>query len=191
MLNTSLKSKNKGFTLMELLVSFGIVVLLTGIVLFRYRVLDNRFSVVSAAHTLVQDMRKMQEKSISGEEVAGPISAQIPLSYGVYFSNSNLTQYILYADLSSSLTPNQYDKGEDTIIDNVFLKTGLSFGFEDIDISSIDVNFMGPSPITKILADTSEQDTETIDLKVGEHTNLTQQVLINKAGLIYAKQKPL
>jgi len=178
----SFKSKNKGFTLMELLVSFGIVVLLTGIVLFRYRVLDNRFSVVSAAHTLVQDMRKMQEKSISGEEVHGGI----PAGYGIYFDKSNRTQYILYAD-TSALPEGAYDAG-DIIIDIVDLKTDLL-----LNLSAtlyIDINFMGPSPITKILVDTVEQDTKTIDLEVEEHTNLTQQVIINKAGLIYAQNKP-
>jgi len=184
MLNTRFKSKNNGFTLMELLVSFGIVVLLTGIVLFRYRVLDNRFSVVSAAHTLVQDMRKMQEKSISGEEVY----SGIPAGYGIYFHRDNRTQYILYAD-ASAFPEGAYDIG-DIIIDTVSLKTGLSFDFGDIDIFSVDINFMGPSPITKILVDAVEQNTKTIDLEVEEHTNLTQQVIINKAGLIYAQNKP-
>ena len=178
---------------MELLVSFGIVVLLTGIILFRYRVLDNRFSVVSAAHTLVQDMRKMQEKSISGEEVQG----EAPFSYGVFFSDSNLTQYILYADMPDSFPEGSYDgspenpeyAGDDRIIDIVSLKTGLSFNLGE-NISYIDINFTGPSPITKILVDGDEPNTKIIDLEVEEHSNLTQQVFINKAGLIYAQNKP-
>ena len=183
MLNTRFKSKNNGFTLMELLVSFGIVVLLTGIILLRYRVLDNRFSVVSAAHTLVQDMRKMQEKSISGEEIHG----EIPAGYGIYFHKDNRAQYILYAD-TSALPEGAYDTG-DIIIDTIDLKTGLSFNLGE-NISYIDINFAGPSPITKILVDGDEPNTKTIDLEVEEHSNLTQQVFINKAGLIYAQNKP-
>lgn len=182
MIHCSKETSSQGFTLIELLVSFGVVVLLTGIVLFRYRVLDNRFSAVSAAHTLVQDMRKMQEKSISGEEVQGAI----PAGYGAYFHTDDRTQYILYAD-TSTLPEGAYDAG-DTIVDTVRLKTGLSLSIDAV--SYIDINFTGPSPTTKILIDGAEQNSKTIDLEVEGHINLTQEIFINKAGLIYAQEKP-
>jgi prepilin-type N-terminal cleavage/methylation domain-containing protein len=97
--------KNKGFTLVELLVTVSIISLLSVVVFANYRLGEKRFALERSAHKLAQDIRRAQNMSMTTQEFQGAV----PGGYGIYFNITNPTQYFLFADLNGNKI---YDSNE-------------------------------------------------------------------------------
>ncbi len=161
---------------MELMVSFGVVALLVGVVLARYKVLSTRFNILNEAHNTVQSLRAMQEHSISGKEIEG----SLPDSFGFYLTGSN--SYILYADQDDN---QHYDFGEK--IKEVELEKDFYFGLGGA--SEVDINFEGPSPVTTIRVDGSLEGSTEFYIISLEGSAPDQKIWVNKGGLIYTDER--
>jgi prepilin-type N-terminal cleavage/methylation domain-containing protein len=88
----------KGFTLMEVVVSIGIMALLLSLFLVNYRVGSRGSELVLAAQNALSDMRLVQNNSLGSVRYNG----QVPLGgWGVHFdtSASNNRRYIVFADI--------------------------------------------------------------------------------------------
>ncbi len=163
---------------MELMVSFGVVALLAGVVLARYRVLSTRFNIVNESHNTVQNLRTVQEHSISGKEIEG----FLPDSFGLYLDSSNAGLYLLYADQNNN---QRYDVGEE--MREVELEKNFYF---DLDgASEVDINFEGPSPVTTIWVDDSLKESTELYITSLKGSPPDQKIRVNKGGLIYTDER--
>ena len=61
----SKKKYQRGFTLVELLITFAIIAIITGIVLVKYKAFDSTVLLKSAAYELSLNLRETQAKSVS------------------------------------------------------------------------------------------------------------------------------
>jgi len=162
-----------GFTIVETLVAIGIILILSTILVPNYKVFQEEFSLLRSAHKLSQDLRRAQEMATSAKELPG----QLPKGYGIYLRKGD-TYYRLYADLDGD---QEYDSGEEIELP-IALENKVKI--EEVSPSPLSINFKGPDPVTKILGDA---DSVTITLALETNPAKTQEVFVNKVGLIYVK----
>ena len=98
----------QGFSLIELMVTITIVVLVTGIVLFRYSSFNSAVLLNSQAYFVAFDLREAQSLAIS---VRGR-GDEFREEYGIYFDISTPNRYLLFQDEGGLSLP-QYDEGEE------------------------------------------------------------------------------
>lgn len=110
--------KDKGFTLADLLVALGIIVILSGIIAVNF---DN-FRVVSSLDSDVEQisalLRQAQLWSLTGQTRSGVRPAG---GWGVHLEecSAGSCTYFLFADLFPTDPPNRiYDAGNDEIVSN-------------------------------------------------------------------------
>lgn len=85
--------KNNGFVLVELIVVMGIVLLLSGFVIFSLINTKKNVSVDSSADAIISDIKSQQTKAMQG------IGEQSGQAYGVYIDSE---EYILFDGTSYS-----------------------------------------------------------------------------------------
>ena len=86
MLKTStsaLFKKDKGFTLIELMIVTLIVALITAIVLINYRVGNRQLALNRSANKLAQDIRRAQEMAMSAT-ACEPCGGIVPPGFGIF-----------------------------------------------------------------------------------------------------------
>ncbi len=171
--NSRLKSK-MGFTMLELVISTGIILLLSAILIPNYNNLRHRFSLSRSAYKLAQDVRRIQEMATSAKEVEGAI----PDGYGLYIEPGN-ENYLLYADRNQD---EHYNPGIDTLIESISLEDGVVIG--ELSFSPLGINFRGPDPITRF---STETDRIIITLGLEKSPGETNRIIVNKVGLIYVE----
>jgi prepilin-type N-terminal cleavage/methylation domain-containing protein len=90
-----------GFTLIELMVTIGVFVLLSTVVLVNYRSVDNSLVLQNTAHQMGLIIRKAQ---VSGLSVVGAGSGTIPdfPTYGANFNLATPTMFIFFADFDGN-----------------------------------------------------------------------------------------
>lgn len=100
-----------GFTVVELLVTLGIVVLVTGIVMFRYSSFNSSVLLTSQAFLTAFDIREAQSLAVS---VRGR-GSEFREEYGIYFNMSTPSRYLLFQDDDSNGNhdPVRYHAGEE------------------------------------------------------------------------------
>lgn len=100
----------RGFTVVELMVTLGIVVLVTGVVMIRYSSFNSSVLLTSQAYLVGFDIREAQSLAVS---VRGN-SSEFREEYGMYFDMANPAQYILFQDdaTNGAHTPARYHAGE-------------------------------------------------------------------------------
>lgn len=182
----------KGFTLVELLVVMGIILLLSAIILPNYLQRERLLALQRSAAKLAQDLRRAQELAMSAKEFHYSIPEG---GYGIYFKISEPGYYILFADCNGDLlydgeTPVCPDCSEAPCLEGVFAeKVGDNLEFErgtliqdlfpiDPLDSSLTIIFTPPDPTITIKPDTSSA---SISLS---NNSQTKTIIINKAGLI-------
>jgi prepilin-type N-terminal cleavage/methylation domain-containing protein len=96
-----------GFTLIEILISFGIFAILMGIVLTGFMDTRKLEKLKQSAAELVSTLQKAQNYALTGYVSDGVV----PIGgYGVHFDlNPNNTNYFIYADTYSVATPPSCD----------------------------------------------------------------------------------
>lgn len=86
-------SKDKGFTLLELLMVIGVATILMGFVTINLVKVQHNTSVSAVTDTLIADLKNQQIKAMTGASTAGSAD-----NYGVFFSSSN--KYTLFHGLT-------------------------------------------------------------------------------------------
>lgn len=100
------KSYLGGFSLVELLITIGIVTLVTGAVLTKHSGFTNSTLLKAQAIELSLDIRAAQQYGVSVRSD----NANSRYAYGIYFSPSARGEYVLYSDANDNLL---YDAGEE------------------------------------------------------------------------------
>jgi len=164
---------SKSFTLVELLVAVGIIILLTALVLPDYRAGERQFALQRSASKLAQDLRRAEEMAMSAKE---PPTAPDTFkgAYGINFQ-TNSSNYILFADLDNDQI---YDSGEE--IETLPLEKKVKISNLS-PASPLTISFTPPDPTVNI---NPSDSLVTITLSNNGQTKI---IKVNKAGLIYVQ----
>lgn len=175
-----ISNKNKAFTLVELLVVMIIIVILSLIILPKYKSIQQQLALERAAIKLAQDIRRVEEMAMSAKEFEG----EIPSGYGIYLRKvSSQTSYILYADK----IPNQkYDPGEEKI-EEINLESGIKIF--NLSGNHNNIIFTPPDPTVFFTdADGIDLELDQVSIVISLISDETKRktISVNKAGLINA-----
>jgi len=168
--------KNRGFTLIEIVVVLSIIILLSSLVLANYRTGANQLALERSVHKLTQDLRRTQEKAMSAKEFQG----QVPPRYGIEL-NTGSSDYVLFADINNN---GKYESpSPDIEVERMTLEQGVTIDglFTPAPKTTIWVSFGSPDPSTQI-RDPDECSSLTVQLKGAN--NQIKTLLVNNAGLI-------
>ncbi|MEA3344511.1 MAG: type II secretion system protein [Patescibacteria group bacterium] len=184
---------NKGFTLIEFLVSITIIGILTAMFIPSYLKFQTHLSLQRSAIKLAQDVKVAQEMAIAAAECPKcPSGEASNTGYGVYFDMGwDNKQYRLYADTANS--DEFFTNGADTVLDTMELEDKIFI--EDIDgdkfAGIVSINFKPPDPGTKINDNSSDLDDTVITLCIQgsdcTKANNIMEIKVNTAGLIYVE----
>lgn len=176
-----LKIKEKGFTIVEMLVIIGILLLLSGVLIVYSRSGETASTIIRQAAKMVADINRAKSLSITATVFETEGGDEInPCGYGVYFDNiSQPNQYIIFADLSSDCQASQHlrpvDGSADIAVEPV--TTGLSITSKNID----QVFFLAPDPT--VFFQGLEEDTNA-KITIGASSGASVSVKINKTGQV-------
>lgn len=195
-MSTQNNPKNKGFTLVELLVVCGIIIILSSLVVPGYRVGGQQFALQRSAHKLAQDLRRVEEMAMgivkvgygivpSGEEFAGD-------TFGIHFDPAKPTKYVLFVDCdfdkkytlgNTCFPPGHPEYSFPELLEEVFLESKVEIGPLS-PVSPLDIAFESPWPIIYIPNDQSEAK---ITLFLTTASSKTMTITVNEAGLIFVE----
>ncbi|MBI2121302.1 MAG: prepilin-type N-terminal cleavage/methylation domain-containing protein [Candidatus Wildermuthbacteria bacterium] len=135
----------KGFTLVELLVAMGIIVLTTGVVLPSWRASQQTLRLEAQAHLMAQTIRSVIEYSLQGKHIACPGSTSLK-GYGVYASSNERASYVSFAECNGDWL---YSPGQDAVITTYALGEGVNIQAVSPTPAG-SVVFVPPSPTVRI-----------------------------------------
>ena len=186
---------NRGFTLIEFLVSITIIGILTAIFIPSYQKFQTHLSLQRSAIKLAQDVKVAQEMAVAAAECPScPLGEASNTGYGIYFDMSwDNKQYRLYADTANN--DEFFTNGADTLLETIELEDKIFIhSITDdlsIPISKVSVNFKPPDPETKINDTFNDIDGAFITLCIQgsdcTKVNNIMEIKINTAGLIYVE----
>jgi len=173
---------NRGFTLIELMVSIAIIVIVSSAVMVGRNGAEQTTTLRTTAFLLGQNLRELQEKALSGENNA--CGGKAVCGFGIHFSKTagNNTSYTQFVDCSNNCAGG-----------------GHSFGGDDINLSvvpldkskicdissgnSLNVIFSSPDPIV-YFGNTSWGEEQIITLCLVDNIAITRKINLNNAGKI-------
>lgn len=165
----------KAFTLTELLLVTGIILIFTSLTFVYYREGEKNFAVIRSAFKLSQDIRRAQEMAMATKECCGNI---VPPGYGIYLKEGQ-NCYILYADTNPQKGNENFDGG-DTIIEKICFEKEVSI--KEITPASCSINFSPPTPKVKIKGEGGSEFSEvTIVLSLD---GKEKKLKVNKLGVV-------
>ena len=169
---------NKAFTLIELLAIIFITLLITASLFANYGSGSEAFALERSGQKLAQDFRKVQEMSLSGYE--GELSSN---GYGIYFSTSTPTQYLIY--MNNDLDMN-YSSGTDVIKETVKIESGIqicSLLDNASYIENLSISFEPPEPATYVGGNYTGHE-GFVNLCITSDSTYMRTVKVNNAGRV-------
>ena len=180
---------NKGFTLIELVVSFFIIGLLSTLFFTYYRKGENTFALSRSAYKLVQDIRRVQAMAMSVKSCS-ECGGIVPPGYGIFFDTVwSKKKYRLYAD-TYPLLGNDFFTSDDKIVEPPYIELEKGVIIKTMTIPGntniISISFRPPDPKIKIKENeiSSGVDEVIITLALESDQTKTKSVKINTFGSI-------
>ncbi len=162
----------RGFTIIELLVTIFIITLLSSLVFSNYHSGQRKYAFAQSVQQLVSDLRQAQNMAMSGVDISDYHG------YGIHAEdNDNL--YILFADEDGDSV---YKSQNDTIIKTINLPNLIKINSVSPS-SNLDIFFKSPNPDTYINNNPGIGQTGTIVLEI-ENTSVNKTIFVTTAGLI-------
>lgn len=158
---------NKGFSVVEIVVSISIISLLSAIFLTNYHTTNNNTKVLMAAQKLASDIRVAQSYALGVQDNQGSTPE---MGWGIYLAQ-NADNYIIFANEAGDYLRNA-DGSEDVNV--IKLPSGI-----EITSHNADILFMPPDPVTWI----NENDASTVDIVLSDGL-ISKTVRVNFFGLI-------
>ena len=182
---------NKAFTIIEMIVVIGIILLITGLILPNYRSNDKQLALERSIHKTAQDLRRIQEMAISAKEYncsAFPPNQKLK-GYGINFYNHQFSPEYAYFYSTLAKCTFVYDGEEQentSTMERIYLETGIKIKEikqGDTVVNSAYIFFYPPDPET----DLSGASKVEVTLAVEDDLSQTRTVEINKIGVISIK----
>ena len=165
--------KEKGFTLVELLVVISIIIFSASISFDRYLKGEQQLKLDRSANKLIQDIRRTQNMALASRA----INNQTVSGYGIFFDLAEPEQYIIFAN-----TDNDYLYGpEDIDLEIISLEDKISI-FSLLPLAnSLNIVFYPIEP--KVIINNNDLHKEAEITLSYLKTNF-KTARVNKAGLI-------
>lgn len=163
----------QAFTIIELSVVTGIIILLTALILPNWSAGKQQFALQRSVHKLAQDIRRAQEMALAAAEFEG----QVPYGYGVYLDLADRDSYIIFADFDNDgkISWDPAD-GIDKIVEEITIEKQVLIS--QLSVSPLTISFAPPRPEVTIIP----ASPAFITLVTGADT--IRSVCINNLGLI-------
>jgi len=177
-------SNQRGFSLFELFAVIMIMAVTIAIAVPLFRSRGRETQLRRQAQIVQLDLRRAQTKALSTERFGGII----PYGYGIYFSQSEKKQYVLFADLDNDLN---YDS-QTELVERIALEGGLeawTLKRDGVSVTTLTVFFCPPIPTVFINGSgyncngTSGAEAK-ITLGITDNLSHTKTVRATTAGLI-------
>lgn len=174
--------KYSGFTIIEMLVVVGIILLITGLVLPNYKANDKQLALERSIHKTAQDIRRIQEMSISAKGYdCGPRKLK---GYGInFFNRSDFPEYVYFYTVMARCV-NGIPRNE--TIERIYFEKGIKIKEikqGDTVVNSAYIFFYPPDPET----DLSGASKVEVTLAVEDEPQQTRTIEVNKIGVITIK----
>lgn len=143
----------KGFTLVELLISVGIIAFISSIVLLKYSSFDSTVLLKNAAYEVALALREAQAKSVSGSHQGGKANFPFGVTFTPDTKNYTIFRYASATDPSpyydvSGADPDYASNISTTSMERSILVTDVCIndgGVDDeCDIDRLDISFRRP-----------------------------------------------
>jgi len=119
-------SKQKGFTLIEVLVVLAIIVVISGFMVVNFRKGEESGKLQRSAQRVVQNLRKIQSMALSSTEFTNPSTGQKEVSAGGYVAyftkGAGINTYYIYADFNDNKSESAGER-----IETIQLESGIYF----------------------------------------------------------------
>lgn len=177
------KNDNRGFTLIEMVVSLTIVALIAGAMMANYRDGERTNKLMISANKLAANIRMAQNNTLGAVKYG---TSTPEGGWGVHIDTTNSeTSYKLFANENYNSGSNLiYDPGEALIEyggKTVTVEEGVRIATTTAG-NEVDVTFFPPDPDTIIYDGSNELD--EVEIVLENQTGATQRVRVNSFGLI-------
>jgi len=174
---------NKGFSLIELLVSIAILVIVSGIVFFNQSGFNNNVLLENLAYEISLTIRQAQSYGLQSKETKIGAISTFEAGYGVYFDLANPDKLVLYLDENED---HIYDLGE-TEVDSLKITGGseitkLCAGV-DCNVTKLSISFIRPDP-TAYISNNNAFLESTGKITITSKKNEEKVISINRLGQI-------
>ncbi len=168
----------KGFTLIELVVSVGVIAIISSALFLNWRPAQGTFALRQAAFQLMGDLRRVQQLSLSTQEFSCvPLPAESHTGFGLYLNSGDSDSYQVFENCNDANY--SWDSGEE--IETLNFPSGVTIqSFTPSSSGALSIFFVPPDPDTYINDLPSGQEAE-ITLTNG---SLTAIVKVNSSGRI-------
>lgn len=147
-------NSQKGFTLVELLISIGIIAFISSIVLLKYSSFDSTVLLKNAAYEVALALREAQAKSVSGSHQGGDASFPFGVTFTPDSKNYTIFRYASATDLSPYYDVSESDPDlasnisttsmeRSMLVTDVCIDTGSIFCSAE-GVTRLDVSFRRP-----------------------------------------------
>lgn len=166
--------RQRGFSLIELLVSLAIAVLVVGGILLRFRSFDSIVVLKGTAYDVALTLREAQVKSVSAGGGEGASFADYPV--GVFFDTGEPNEYIAFYDVNDN---SDYDSGTDTIIETYVIPDNYEISDICLDSdctnpTSLTITYHRPEFDAVFVSDTGPSTASDAKILVSVSTDATQ-----------------
>ena len=167
---------SRAFTIIEMVVVIGIILMITGLILPNYRLNDKQLALERSIHKTAQDLRRIQGMAISAKEYdCGPQKLK---GYGISFLDNTDYYSVMARCVNGDIN--------DNLTERINLETGIKI--KEIKkgntvVNSLNVFFYPPDPETDI----GRESRVSVTLSIESSPSQTRTIEINKIGVISIK----
>lgn len=163
--------RNAGFTLVELIVVFSIIAVLTAVFLVNFRAGSEQSRIELIAQNLVSEIRTAQSNTLGAVKYEGTVPEG---GWGVHLEEGT-SQYTIFADTDADF---EYDDPGETSSVKSFEENVSILSVDGVD--SVDIVFEPPDPTTYI----NGTSTGEVLITLADDRNNNEVVRVNFFGLI-------
>ncbi|MGB9848016.1 MAG: pilus assembly FimT family protein [Minisyncoccia bacterium] len=175
--------KNRGYTLVEILVVLGVSALLSGLLLVYSRQGEKIGEIMRVRAQIVSDINRVKNLAITAATWQG----QLTCGYGIYFDVTN-NQYIIFTDVSSNCDISSHLRNQAQTQDVEVIKVPQRFTLSNTNVQ--EVFFMPPQPFVYFDGQAAEKQDEIEEVEVVFNyladTEPAFKVYINSIGQTWA-----
>jgi len=159
---------DKGFTLIELIVSIAIIGFVTTIGVVNYRSANKSSVLQLEAYKAATDIRRAQNMALGAIEFNGAV----PAAWGAHFNIASPDQYLIFADINDDKVYN----ASDGVLATIMLKNNVT-----LDIAgAINVAFVPPDPTTYLNGLSGGE----VSINLKDQAGNKYEIKVNVLGLI-------